>query len=64
MYAICENTMVAGGVRSADQHGAEWWTGRRWSPASDEAKVYEEAADAEREAADLCDRDYTVVEID
>jgi hypothetical protein len=64
MYAIAENTRVVGGVRSADQHGAEWWTGRRWSPASDEAKAFDSAADAESEAQQSCDRDWTIIEID
>lgn len=64
MYAIVENSLVIGGTRSADQHGNEFWTGRRWSPASDEAKTfgsYEEAASHARENCDY--RSWSVVEI-
>lgn len=65
MYAIREANAGYGiGGRSADMHTGEWWRGDRWTPASNEAKTFEDASAAEAEASEKCTRDYTVVEID
>ena len=64
MYAIREaHGGVIGGVRSADQYGADWWTGSRWSCASDEARLYETEAEAV-EAGRECGRPVVVVEVE
>ena len=64
MYAIREAAGVTvGGIHSRDQHGGEWWTGRRWSPASDEAQAYDSASEAQA-ICDGLDRWARVVEIE
>lgn len=65
MYAIREANAGYGiGGRSADKHSGEWWRGDRWTPASDEAKTFDTAAEADRHAAEHCSRDYVVVVVE
>ena len=67
MYAIREtrNLSGAGLLRSADQHGGEWWRGDRWTPASDEAKTFDTEDEARQHAEEECSsRDWVVVEVD
>lgn len=65
MYAIREKEYGYTGIRSADRHNGEWWTGWRWSPAADEAMVFDEEEDARHHAEEECrSRDWQVVEID
>lgn len=65
MYAIREANAGYGiGGRSADKHSGEWWTGSRWSPASNEAKTFDDEQAAEQHAAEHCTRETSVIEID
>lgn len=52
MYAIRE--MMGGGpsILSRDHLGVNWWTGARWSLASDEAKLYDSEQEAEAALSD------------
>ena len=53
MYAIRET------------NGTEWWRGDRFTPASDEARLFDSADEAEEEADEKCAaRTVQVVEID
>jgi hypothetical protein len=48
-----------------ERNGTEWWSGSRWTPASDEARQFASEALAEAEGEDRCDaRDWIVVEIE
>ena len=64
MYAICEANRGYGiGGRSADKHGGEWWTGQIWSPASNEAKIFDSMEEAKSHASVNCSREWAVVEL-
>lgn len=62
MFAICEARETVGSVISRD-NGREWWGGKRWTPAQDEAKLFDSRAQAEAEATENSLRSHIIVEI-
>lgn len=62
MFAIATEFVQIGGVLSRD-HGREWWNGRAWSPAKNEAKLFDSSADAESHAADESLSGYLVLDV-
>ena len=64
MFAIAEAVgRLTNSTHSRDQ-AQEWWTGKHWSPASNEAKTFDSEADAKAHAESEIDRDYRIFELD
>lgn len=63
MFAICEKHPVIGGVISRDQ-GRQWWTGKAWSPAKDEAETFKRREDAEVAMSAIEPGEYLIIEVD
>lgn len=62
MFAICEAREVVGSVISR-YNGRDWWGGKRWTPAQDEAKLFDSREQAEAEAGEKSLRSHLIVEI-